>query len=444
MQHNSVSLAAIAACLAITTATPLIAQDIEQGSSEEVAAVVKVDPALQAAEAALEIAPVFDGHNDVPFQLRARFDNQINQFDFNDTSNTGDTHSEGRVMHTDIPRLVEGRVGAQYWSVYVPASLSEPEAVQMTIEQIDVMKRLIDRYPQALHYSETARDVEDAIESGRVASMLGMEGGHSIGSSLAVLRQMYALGARYMTITHSRNTPWADSATDTPEHGGLTDFGKDVIREMNRIGMLVDLSHVSEETMMDALDVARAPVIFSHSGVRAINGHARNVPDRILMRLPENGGIVMVVALPGFLNDERREWFAEREAFEARQQSLYQGQPAVVDAAMAEWDDENPEPATMISHMADHIDHIRSLVGVEYIGIGADFDGMPSGPVGFEDVSGYPQLFAELSRRGYSQVEMELIASRNAIRVLRDAERYAAQNSGQPPIETLLPEEDQP
>jgi len=421
---------------------PLAAQDEDTQAADVPVEEALVDPAMQAALAALEVAPVFDGHNDVPIQLRSRFDNQINGFDFADTSGTGETHPAGRTMHTDIARLAEGRVGAQYWSVYVPASLSEPQAVQMTIEQIDVTKRLIDRFPDALAYAETADDVEAAIAQGRVASLLGMEGGHSIGSSLAVLRQMYALGARYMTITHSRNTPWADSATDDPEHGGLTEFGKDVIREMNRIGMLVDLSHVSEASMHDALDVARAPVIFSHSGVRALNGHARNVPDSVLERLPENGGVVMVVALPGFLNDERREWYAAREAQEARQNSLYQGQPDVVEAAMAAWDEANPEPATMISHMADHIDHIRALIGVEYIGIGADFDGMPSGPVGFEDVSGYPALFAELARRGYSQVEMELIASRNAIRVLREAEIYSAQASGDAPIESLLPSED--
>ncbi len=441
MQHVTASLAAIAVCLA----APLSAQDdvvAEEASAEIVEDVAEVeapiDPALQAAEAALAIAPVFDGHNDVPIQLRSRFDNQINDLDFADTTGTGSTHPQGRAMHTDIARLAEGRVGAQYWSVYVPVSLSEPEAVQMTMEQIDVMKRLIGRYPQALRYAETADDVEAAIADGRVASLLGMEGGHSIGSSLAVLRQMYALGARYMTITHSRNTPWADSATDTPEHGGLSDFGKDVIREMNRIGMLVDLSHVSEDAMMDALDVARAPVIFSHSGVRAINGHARNVPNSVLARLPDNGGIVMVVALPGFLNNESREWFAARQAETARLESLFQGQPTVVEAAMAEWDEANPTPETMITHMADHIDHIRDTIGVEYIGIGADFDGMPTGPIGFEDTSGYPQLFAELARRGYSQVEMELIASRNAMRVLREAERYAARAASQPPIETLL------
>ncbi|QUL37907.1 dipeptidase [Erythrobacter sp. JK5] len=431
MQHRLVSPAVLAALLA----APLAAQSVE----EEIAPAIETDPAVLTANAALEAAPVFDGHNDVPIQLRARFDNKINEFDFADTSGTGATHPEGRVMHTDLARLAEGKVGAQFWSVYVPASLSEPEAVQMTIEQIDVTKRLIARYPGSLRYVETADQVERAIADGRVASLLGMEGGHSIGSSLAVLRQMYALGARYMTLTHSKNTPWADSATDVPKHGGLTDFGKDLVREMNRIGMLVDLSHVSEEAMLDALEVAKAPVIFSHSGARAVNGHARNVPDSVLRQLPYNGGIVMVVALPGFLNDARRQWFAAREAEEARQNSLFQGQPDIVKAAMDAWDAANPEPQTTIGHMADHIDHIREVAGVESIGVGADFDGMPSGPVGFEDVSGYPALFAELARRGYSQAELEMIASRNALRVLRQAERYAASIADQPPIETLAP-----
>ena len=439
MQHFTTSIAAFLLC----AAGPLNAQnETAQVPAPDPVIEAPMDPDLEAALAALEIAPVFDGHNDVPIQLRARFDNQINTFNFEDTTGTGVDHPEGRAMHTDITRLEEGKVGAQYWSVYVPVSLSEPEAVQMTMEQIDVMKRLIDRYPDSLRYAESADDVEAAMADGVVASLLGIEGGHSIGSSLAVLRQMYALGARYMTITHSRNTPWADSATDTPEHGGLTDFGKDVIREMNRIGMLVDLSHVSEDAMMDALDVARAPVIFSHSGVRAVNGHARNVPDSVLARLPENGGIVMVVGLPGYLNNERRLWHSEYMAHEARQKALFAGQPDVVDAAMEEWSRANPEPQTMISHMADHIDHIRDTIGVEYIGIGGDFDGMPSGPIGFEDTSGYPVLFAELVRRGYSQVELELIASRNALRVLREAERYAASASGQAPIETLIPEAD--
>ncbi|MEO0689615.1 MAG: dipeptidase [Pseudomonadota bacterium] len=396
------------------------------------------DPALEAALAALEVAPVFDGHNDTPLQLRIRLENQINRFDFNDTLVSAKSDPFGRAMHTDLKRLREGHVGAQYWSVYVPASLPEPEAVKMTMEQIDVTKRLIARYPEQMAFAETADDVESAIAEGKIAGLLGMEGGHSIGSDLGVLRQMYTLGARYMTLTHSRNTPWADSATDTPEHGGLSEFGKDVVREMNRIGMLVDLSHVSEETMIDALAVARAPVIFSHSGSKAVTGHARNVPDSVLQLLPSNGGVVMVVALPGFLNEERRQWHSRREAENARLEALNQGRPDTVESAMAEWDEANPEPATLVTDMADHIDHIREVAGVEAIGIGADFDGMPSGPVGFEDVSGYPALFAELVRRGYSQAELEMIASRNALRVLRDVEDYAAAQRGSPPIETRI------
>jgi len=388
--------------------------------------------------AALDTAPVFDGHNDVPIQLRARFDNQINRFDFADTSGTGADHPSGRAMHTDLARLAKGRVGAQYWSIYVPASLPEPEAVRMTLEQIDVTRRLIAANADRMAFAETADQVEIAMRDGQIASLFGLEGGHSIGSSLAILRQMYALGVRYMTLTHSLNTPWADSATDDPEHGGLTDFGKDVVREMNRMGMVVDLSHVSEDTMNDALDVSRAPVIFSHSGAKTINGHARNVPDAVLSRLKKNGGIVMVVGLPGYLNEERRQWHARYEAETARLKALNLGQPALVETAMVEWTTANPEPPTMISHMADHIDHIKALIGVEHIGIGGDFDGMPSGPVGFEDVSGYPALFEELARRGYSQVEMELIASRNAIRVLREVERYAASQRETTPLETLI------
>ncbi|NCP14208.1 MAG: membrane dipeptidase [Sphingomonadales bacterium] len=424
MQLFAPSLAALAAALML--ASPLAAQE------------APVDAATATANAALDAAPIFDGHNDVPNQLRARVDNQINSFDFEDTTDTGAAHPQGAVMQTDLGRLKEGKVGAQFWSVYVPSNPDEPEAVQQVIEQIDVTKRLIARYPDALRFATTADQVERAMADGRVASLLGMEGGHSMGSSLGVLRQLHALGARYMTLTHNSNTPWADAATDTPVHGGLSPFGMDVVREMNRLGMLVDLSHVSEATMMDALDVARVPVIFSHSGARAINGHPRNVPDTVLARLPDNGGIVMVVALPGFLNEERRQWFAERSGEEARLKALWQGQPDKVTQAMAEWDAAQPEPATTIKHMADHIDHIRKVAGVEHIGIGGDFDGMPSGPVGFEDVRGYPLLFAELARRGYSQAELEMIASRNALRVMRAAEAYAASVADEAPIETLI------
>lgn len=397
--------------------------------------------AEETAMAALEAAPVFDGHNDVPIQLRSRFDNTINDFDFVDTIGTGLDHPQGRDMHTDLVRLKQGMVGAQYWSVYVPASLDEPEAVQMTVEQIDVTKRLIAQYPEALMLSLTADDVEEALEAGKIASLIGMEGGHSIGSSLGVLRQMYDLGARYMTLTHSKNTPWADSATDAPEHDGLTDFGRDLIREMNRLGMIVDLSHVSEATMMDVLDVASAPVIFSHSGARAINGHARNVPDSVLARLPENGGIVMVVGLPGFLNEDARLWYADRQAEKTRLETLWQGQPDEVEAQLAKWDAGNPLPLAMISDMADHIDHVRDVAGMDAIGIGGDYDGMPTGPVGMEDVAGYPALFTELARRGYSQEDLEKISLRNAMRVLRGAEAEAERRAAQPPIETRIDSE---
>lgn len=415
MKFAAASMFAIA-----LAAAPAIAQN----SPEEVAA------------AALQAAPVFDGHNDVPGALRDRFGNVLAELDFVDTHGAPPSNWADGVMHTDLTRLHQGKVGAQFWSVYVPASLPEPQAVQMVLEQIDVTKRLVAKYPDAMQIAFTADQVEESIASGRIASMMGMEGGHSIGSSLAVLRQMYDLGARYMTLTHSSNTPWADSATDTPTHDGLTDFGRDVVREMNRIGMLVDLSHVSEKTMMDALDVALAPVIFSHSGARAVNGHARNVPDDVLVRLKTNGGVVMVVALPGYLSEKQRIWYSKRKAEEARLEALWQGQPAISAEALAAWDAANPTPPATISDMADHVDHIREVAGVEHIGIGGDYDGMPNGPVGMEDVSGYPALFVELARRGYSQAELEMIASRNVLRVLREAERYAASQRETPPIET--------
>lgn len=416
MRHFALATSA----LAIALASPAVAKP----TPEEIAA------------AALEAAPVWDGHNDVPYALRERFGNVINDFDFVDTLDT--ETPETKAMHTDLTRLHQGHLGAQFWSVYVSASLPEAEAVQQTIEQIDVTKRLVARYPDAMQLALTADDVERALKGRKIASLMGMEGGQSIGSSLAVLRQMYALGARYMTLTHSKTLSWADSATDAPTHGGLTDFGHDVVREMNRLGMLVDLSHVSEATMHDALDVAQAPVIFSHSGARAINGHARNVPDSVLARLPENGGVVMVVALPGFLSEEQRNWFAARSGEEARLKTLWQGQPDEVAAQLAKWDATNPTPLATVRQMADHIDHIRDIAGIDYIGIGGDYDGMPGGPVGMEDVSGYPVLFTELARRGYSQEDMEKIASRNVMRVLRAAEAFAVSQADALPIESTV------
>lgn len=400
------------------TAAPICAQTPEQIAAE-----------------ALRAAPVWDGHNDVPIQLRSRFGNVLADFDFSDTTRIGEDDPAATHMHTDLARLAQGRVGAQFWSVYVSAALPEPEAVVATLEQIDVTKRLIARYPDRLQLALTADDAERAMAQGKLASLIGMEGGSSIGSSLGVLRQMYDLGARYMTLTHGRTLGWADSATDAPKHGGLTDFGKDVVREMQRIGMLVDLSHVSEETMLDALDVARAPVIFSHSGARAVNGHARNVPDNVLVRLKDNGGIVMIVGLPGFLSEPLRQRNAARAAEDARLKSLWQGQPDKAAAALAVWDAANPAPKATVSDMADHVDHVRRVAGIDAIGIGGDYDGMDTGPVGMEDAAGYPNLFTELARRGYSQADLEKISSRNMMRVLRAAEAYAASRRGDPPIE---------
>ncbi|MCB2089047.1 MAG: dipeptidase [Sphingomonadaceae bacterium] len=414
--HRTLSLAALA-----LIATPLAAETPED-----------------VAEAALEAAPVWDGHNDVPIQLRGRWGNVIGDLDFHDTTATGPEHSEGRTMHTDLKRLRQGKVGAQFWSVYVSTSMEEPQAVQATIEQIDVTRRLVARYPDDLMLALTADDVEAARKQGKIASLMGMEGGHSIGSSLGVLRQMYAIGARYMTLTHNRNTPWADSATDTPEHDGLTDFGVKVVQEMNRLGMLVDLSHVSEATMHDALDAAKAPVIFSHSGARAINGHARNVPDSVLKRLPANGGIVMVVAYPAYVDEELRLWLAARKAEEARLDSLWQGQPEAAKAGIDAWDKAHPMPEVSIADMADHIDHIRKVAGIDHIGIGGDYDGMLTGPVGMEDVTGYPLLFVELARRGYSQADLEKISWRNMMRVMRGAEAYAKSVADMAPIETAV------
>jgi len=396
------------------------------------------------ADAALQAAPVWDGHNDVPIQLRGRYRNVIADFDFLDTTNTGGEEGEtswnGRAMHTDLARLRKGKVGAQFWSVYVTTALSEPEAVQATIEQIDVTRRLIAQYPGQLQLALTSDDVGQAMEQGRIASLMGMEGGHSIGSSLAVLRQMYAIGARYMTLTHSKNTPWADSATDKAEHLGLTEFGLNVVREMNRIGMLVDLSHVSDQTMIDALGVARAPVIFSHSGARGVTEHPRNVPDNVLELLPANGGIVMAVAYPSYISAARRDWGAAVKAEAARADALHPGNGDAVKYHVEAWKSGNPEPVSTITQLADHIDHIRSVAGIDHIGIGGDYDGMATGPAGMEDVTGYPKLFAELAERGYSRGDLEKIASRNMMRVMREAEAYAERQAGTAPIETPVPE----
>ena len=387
----------------------------------------------QIAGAALRAAPVWDGHNDAPEQIRDRRENILAGFDFADTL---DTRTDAKAaMQTDLERLRQGRVGAQFWSVWVEAELPEPEAVRQTIEQIDIVKRLVAANPGQLQFATSSAEVERAWKAGKIASLIGMEGGGSIGGSLAVLRQMHALGARYMTLTHSKALAWADSATDAPKHDGLTDFGRDVVREMQRIGMLVDLSHVSEATMLDALEVARAPVIFSHSSARAIDGHPRNVPDSALDRLKGNGGIVMVTAVSGFVSPAARDWNAAKAGEEARLKSLNPGSPDTVKAGLDAWVAAHPKPGVALAQLADHIDYIAKRIGVDHVGIGGDFDGTSELPQGFDDVADYPALFAELARRGYSQADLEKISSRNMMRVMRAAEAYAAVHRDDPPIE---------
>lgn len=392
----------------------------------------------QVAEAALKAAPVWDGHNDVPEQLRIRRAGVLGDFDFRDTTGTADPANNRKAMHTDLARLRKGHLGAQFWSVYVNASLDEQQQVQAVLEQIDVTKRLIARYPKDLAYATSSAEVERAMKQGKIASLLAMEGGGGIGNSLGVLREIYGLGVRYMTLTHSADLSWADSAHGTGKLGGLSDFGRDVVREMQRLGMLVDLAHVSEATMNDALDVAKAPVIFSHSGARAINPHPRNVPDSVLDRVKANGGIVMVYTVPEYVSVRVREWQLQRAAQEARFKAENTGNPDAAKKALADWEAANPAPRATVAEVADHIDHIAKRIGADHVGIGGDYDGMPWTVEGLEDVSTYPALFAELARRGYSQADLEKIASRNMMRVMRVAEGYAASVKTMAPIENKV------
>jgi membrane dipeptidase len=376
---------------------------------------------LDEARAILREVPLVDGHNDLPWELRRRVNNRLDRIDLR--AGTGDLEPS---MHTDIPRLREGGVGAIFWSVYVPVSTQGSEAVKTVIEQIDLVHRLSERYPDVFELALTADDVVRIHSEGRIASMIGMEGGHSIDDSLAALRQFHRMGARYMTLTHSDSTAWADSATAAPEHGGLTPFGGEVVREMNRLGMLVDLSHVSPATMHAVLDLTVAPVIFSHSSARALTDHPRNVPDDVLRRIEANGGVIMVTFVPTFVSEERRQWWAARAGMRERLASLYPGDPDIAERKLAEWEAENPAIDATLADVADHIDHLRDTAGIDHIGIGSDFDGISSVPVGLEDVTTFPPLLAELLRRGYTGDEVRKIVGLNILRVMRETERIAA------------------
>ena len=372
-------------------------------------------------------SPLVDGHNDVPWQYRSRVRNQIDRLPFDDT------RAANPPMHTDITRLKDSGLGGQFWSIYVPTSVRGPAAVRDTFEQIDVMNRLIARYPDRLELALTASDVTRIHADGKIASLFGVEGGHSIDNSLGVLRQLYAAGARYMTLTHSANTDWADSATDDARHNGLTAFGRTVVREMNRLGMLVDLSHVSPRTMHDTLDIVEAPVIFSHSSAYAVTAHARNVPDDVLERVPDNGGVVMVTFVPEFVSEAVRARSERLELTRLRLERAHgseQARPLV-----EQWIRENPRPRATLSDVADHFDYIRDLIGVDYLGIGSDFDGISSTPDDLEDVTDLPDLFVELSRRGYSRQDLAKIAGGNLLRALSATEQYAQRSRQALPAE---------
>ncbi|HEX5258889.1 MAG TPA: dipeptidase [Sphingomicrobium sp.] len=399
------------------------------------AAAQPIDPRVQARiDRILKATPLIDGHNDLAEQLRENYNLSV------DGLASGTDKRPGHPLMTDMERLHEGRVGGQFWSVYIPSEVTGDRAIRDTLEQIDIVKRFVKAYPQDLELARTAEDIVRIHKAGKVASLIGIEGGHQIGGSLAALRQYYDLGARYMTLTHFKNNEFADSATDDPKYHGINDFGRTVIREMNRLGMLVDLSHVSPETMRDALEVSKAPVIFSHSDARALADHPRNVPDDILKKLSANGGVVMVNFYLGHLSEPYRLWDAEHSAEEARLADLYTGQPDIRKARLAEWEQAHPAPKAGVGIIADHIDHVAEVAGYDHVGLGGDLDGIPydGAPPGMTSVSGYPLLFAELIRRGWSDENLAKLAGGNLLRVLRQAEAVAASMKDEPPATATL------
>jgi membrane dipeptidase len=379
----------------------------------------------------LRQTPLIDGHNDLAWEIRERFAGDVAAIDLaSDTSKlpraSGAPEDQIPLM-TDIPRLRAGQVGGQFWSVWIPANVTGPAAVKMTLEEIDIVRAMVARYPADLEMAYAADDIERIHKAGRVASLIGIEGGHQIDNSLPALRQMYALGARYMTLTHTADTDWADSATDDPLHHGLTPFGRAVVHEMNRLGMLVDLSHVSPETMKAALAVTAAPVIFSHSGARALVDHPRDVPDDVLRLVAQNHGVVMVNFYPGYVSQARALYEADRAAERTRYNAppyagLYIGQPERARAALAAWDAAHPAPVVTVSMVADHIDHIRAVAGVDSVGLGSDFDGIDATTAGLDAVDKFPALLAELARRGWSDDDLAKVAGGNLLRAMRATE----------------------
>ena len=385
------------------------------------------------AQGVLKRQPIIDGHNDWPEQLRGQFGEKWWGVDL-----TADSRKLANPLHTDIPRLHQGRVGGQFWSVWVPANVTGPAAVKATLEQIDIVRGIVARHPKDFELAATAADIRRIQRTGKVASLMGVEGGSQIDNSLPALRMFYALGVRYMTLTHVRHNDWADSANEAPRAVPLTPFGKAVVGEMNRIGMLVDLSHVSEGTMKAVLAVTKAPVIFSHSSARAITDHPRNVSDEVLRLVAANGGVVMVNYAPGYVSRARQEWEAARAgtiaSFSAPPYSgLYIGQPERAAAALAEWDKAHPMPAVTLAEVADHLDHMAKVAGHDHVGLGSDLDGIDTTPTGLEGVETYPALIAELLRRGWSDEDCRKLAGGNVLRALEATEKVAAGLQGQVP-----------
>lgn len=375
------------------------------------------DAALAHARALLKTVPLIDGHNDLPWEIRASDSapRDVQAYNLN-------LPTRG---NTDIARLRAGQVGAQFWSIYIPGEAKDSGYARMQLEEFDIARRMIAMYPKDLQLVTTADGIEQAFKAGKIGSLLGLEGGHAIENSLGVLRSYYDLGARYMTLTHNVTLDWADAAQDTAAHGGLTPFGREVVREMNRLGMMVDLSHVSPAVMSNVLDIAESPVIFSHSSARAITDHRRNVPDSILKRLPKNGGIVMVTFVPSFVNPQFGAWEAALDSVVATAQAASQD-TAAVRAQVRAWRKEHPLPPATLSDVADHIEHVRAVAGADHIGLGSDFDGMgPVTPIGLEDVSDFPSLFAELIRRGWKDGDLKKLAGGNMLRVMRANEATA-------------------
>ncbi|MER5393934.1 dipeptidase [Saccharopolyspora sp. NPDC002686] len=387
--------------------------------------------AVERARALLAENPVLDGHNDLPWALREKVGYDLERCDI--------ARDQSGQLHTDLARLRAGGVGGQFWSVYVKSQFQGDMAVSATLEQIDCVHSLIARYPDELQLARTADEAEAARAAGKIASLLGAEGGHSINCSLATLRALYELGVRYMTLTHNDNIPWADSATDEPAANGLTAFGVEVVREMNRMGMLVDLSHVAPSTMRDALRATRAPVIFSHSSSRAVCDHPRNIPDDVLAALPSNGGVAMATFVPKFVLPEAVEWSKAAEAALRERGFDALATSPEAKAVLEAYEEANPRPTATVATVANHLDHMREVAGVDHIGIGGDFDGVAFTPDGLEDVASYPNLIAELLDRGWSEADLAKLTWRNAVRVLRDAESVAAnlQRTETPSIATI-------